>query len=100
MHRNLPIYKLTLRSIFRERVALSMLALLGLVLFLLPAGLESDGTVQGTLRMQIRYSLGVSSFLLAAMTVWVSSASIAGDLSSKRLQMILTKPVHRAEIWW
>ncbi|MGA0332939.1 MAG: hypothetical protein ACO3NW_03180 [Kiritimatiellia bacterium] len=100
MHRILPIYKLTLRSIFRERVALSMLALLGLVLFLLPAGLESDGTVQGTLRMQIRYSLGVSSFLLAAMTVWVSSASIAGDLSSKRLQMILTKPVHRAEIWW
>ncbi len=95
-----PIYKLTLRSIFRERVALSMLALLALVLLLLPAGLETDGTIQGALRMHIRYSLGFSSFLIAAMTLWVSCASIAGDLSSKRLQMLLTKSVHRAEIWW
>jgi len=95
-----PIYKLTLRSIFRERVALSMLVLLALVLLLLPAGLETDGTIQGALRMHIRYSLGFSTFLLAAMTIWVSCASIAGDISSKRLQMVLTKPVHRTEIWW
>lgn len=96
----LPIYKLTLRSILRERVALSMLALLALVLLLLPAGLETDGTIQGALRMHIRYSLGFSSFLLAAMTIWASCAAVAGDLSSKRLQMVLTKPVSRTEIWW
>lgn len=95
-----PIYKLTLRSIFRERVALSMLTLLVLVLILLPTGLETDGTIQGALRMHIRYSLGFSSFLLAAMTLWVSCASIAGDLSSKRLHMLLTKPVSRAALWW
>ncbi|MDF3130848.1 ABC transporter permease subunit [Kiritimatiellaeota bacterium B1221] len=100
MHSIFPIYKLTLRSILRERVALSMLALLALVLLLLPAGLETDGTIQGALRMHIRYSLGFSSFLVAAMTLWVSCASIAGDLSSKRLQMLLTKSVHRAEVWW
>lgn len=100
MHSLLPIYRLTLRSILRERVALSMLTLLALVLILLPAGIESDGTIQGAIRMQIRYGLGISSFLLAAMTLWVSCASIAGDLSSKRLQMVLTKPVSRASIWW
>lgn len=94
------IYRLTLRSIFREKVALSMLALLALVLLLLPAGLETDGTIQGALRMHIRYSLGFSTFLLALMTLWVSCASIAGDLSSKRLQMLLTKPVRRASVWW
>ena len=95
-----PIYKLTLRSILRERVALSMLALLALVLILLPASLETDGTIQGALRMHIRYSLGFSTFLLAAMTLWVSCASIAGDLSSKRLHMLLTKPVTRGALWW
>lgn len=95
-----PIYKLTLRSILRERVALSMLTLLALVLILLPASLETDGTIQGALRMHIRYSLGFSSFLLAAMTLWASCASIAGDLSSKRLHMLLTKPVTRAALWW
>ncbi|WFB36384.1 ABC transporter permease subunit [Kiritimatiellota bacterium B12222] len=77
-----------------------MLALLALVLLLLPAGLESDGTIQGALRMHIRYSLGFSSFLLAAMTLWASCASIASDLSSKRLDMLLTKPVSRAAVWW
>jgi uncharacterized membrane protein YhiD involved in acid resistance len=95
-----PIYNLTLRSILRERVALSMLALLVLALMLLPRGLQTDGTVEGALRMHIRYSLGFSSILLAGMTLWVSCASIAGDLSSKRLQMVLTKPVSRASIWW
>lgn len=96
----LPIYKLTLRSILRERVALSMLALLVLVLLLLPQGLQTDGTVEGALRMHIRYSLGFSSVLLAGMTLWVSCASIAGDLTSKRLQMVLTKPVGRISLWW
>lgn len=96
----LTIYRLTLRSIFRERVALSMLALLALVLILLPAGLETDGTIRGALRMHIRYSLGFSSFLIAAMTLWVSCASVAGDLSSKRLHMLLTKPVTRRAVWW
>ncbi|MEX2606294.1 MAG: hypothetical protein WD708_03030 [Kiritimatiellia bacterium] len=95
-----PIYKLTLRSILRERVALSMLALLVLVLLLLPQGLQTDGTVEGALRMHIRYSLGFSSVLLAGMTLWVSCASIAGDLTSKRLQMVLTKPVGRISLWW
>ncbi|MDA3872478.1 MAG: hypothetical protein PF795_00765 [Kiritimatiellae bacterium] len=95
-----PIYKLTLRSILRERVALSMLALLVLVLLLLPQGLQTDGTVEGALRMHIRYSLGFSSVLLAGMTLWVSCASIAGDLTSKRLQMVLTKPVGRMSLWW
>lgn len=96
----IPIYKLTLRSILRERVALSMLALLALVLLLLPQGLQTDGTVEGALRMHIRYSLGFSSVLLAGMTLWVSCASIAGDLTSKRLQMVLTKPVGRISLWW
>ena len=96
----LAITKLTLRSILRERVALSMLALLAGVWILLPAGLEGDGTVEGELRMLIRYTLGFSTVLLAGMTVWISCASVAGDLSSKRLQMVLTKPVSRGHVWW
>lgn len=94
------IYKLTLRSILRERVALSMLVLLALVQILLPMGLKGDGTPQGEIHMHIRYSLGFSIILLAGMMLWASCASIAGDLSSKRLHMVLTKPVSRAALWW
>jgi len=94
------IYRLTLRSIFRERVALSMLVLLGLVLFLLPRGLQTDGTIEGALRMHIRYSLGFTSVLVAGMCLWISCASIASDLTSKRLHMVLTKPVSRTAVWW
>jgi ABC-type transport system involved in multi-copper enzyme maturation permease subunit len=94
------LFRLSLRSILRERVAGSMLGLLLLVLLLLPAGLETDGTLEGAVRMQIRYSLGFSFVLLAGMTLWASCASVAGDLSSKRLQMVLTKPVSRAAVWW
>lgn len=100
MKSTLTIFRLSLRSILRERVAVSMLGLLLLVLLLLPAGLRSDGTLEGAVRMQIRYSLGFSFVLLAGMTLWVSCAAVAGDLTSKRLQMVLTKPVSRASVWW
>lgn len=96
----LPIALLTLRSILRERVALSMLALLAGVWILLPAGLEGDGTVEGELRMLVRYTLGFTTVMLAGMTVWISCAAIAGDLSSQRLHQVLAKPVSRAQIWW
>lgn len=100
MRTTFTIFRLSLRSILRERVAVSMLGLLLLVLTLLPAGLQSDGTIEGAVRMQIRYSLGFSFILLAGMTLWASCASMAGDLSSKRLHMVLTKPVSRAAVWW
>ncbi|GEM_PF-1175978 len=100
MSRILPITLLTLRSILREKVALCMLALLAGVLFLLPSGLEGDGTLSGDVRMYIRYTLGFSALLMAGMTLWVSCASIATDLTNRRLHMVLTKPVSRWQLWW
>lgn len=94
------IAQLTLRAALRERVAWSMLVLVAGTLVLLPLGLRGDGTLAGELRMHIRYSTGISAGLLAAMTLWVSCAAVAGDLSSKRLQMVLSKPVSRATLWW
>ncbi len=94
------IAQLTLRAALRERVAWSMLVLVAGTLLLLPLGLRGDGTLAGELRMHVRYSTGISVALLAAMTLWVSCAAVAGDLSSKRLHMVLTKPVSRAVLWW
>ena len=93
------IMKLSLRAILREKVALSMGALLLAVLFLLPSGLRTDGTLQGGIRMHLLYSLGTSFVLLSGMTLWVSCATVSGDLANKRLQMVLTKPVHRWTVW-
>ena len=94
------IYKLTLRAAMREKVAWSMLVLVIGTQILLPLGLRGDGTLSGELRMHIRYSIGLSSLLLAGMTLWISCAAVSGDLSTKRLQMVLTKPVSRAAVWW
>lgn len=94
------IYTLTLRAALRERVVWSMLALTGLVLLLLPPVLRGDGTFAGEIRMHIHYTLGFCSVLLAAMTLWMSCGTLATDLGSKRLQMVLTKPVSRAVLWW
>lgn len=93
------IYALTLRAALRERVVWSMLALTGLVLLLLPPVLRGDGTFAGGLRMHIHYTLGFCSVLLATMTLWMSCGTLASDLGSKRLQMVLTKPVSRAVLW-
>jgi len=94
------IFVLTLRAALRERVVWSMLALVVGTLLLLPLGLRGDGTLAGELRMHIRYSTGISTALLAAMTLWVSCGAIAGELSSKRIHMLLSKPVSRATLWW
>lgn len=100
MKRLSAIVMLTLRAALRERVVWSMLALVVGTLLLLPLGLRGDGTLAGELRMHIRYSMGISAALLAGMTLWVSCGAIAGDLSSKRLQLLLSKPLSRATLWW
>jgi hypothetical protein len=96
----LAIFRLTLRGALRERVVWSMLALLAGVLFLLPMGLRGDGTLDGDIRMHVRYGLGMSAGLLAAMTVWMSCAAVAGDLATRRLHMVLAKPVGRGTVWF
>lgn len=94
------IVQVTLRAALRERVVWSMLALVVGSLLLLPLGLRGDGTLESELRMHLRYSMGVSTALLAGMTLWIACSALAGDLSSKRLQLVLTKPVSRFTLWW
>ncbi len=98
-HRIAAIVHLTLRDAVRSRVVISLLVMLLLVLIGLPLLIQSDGTPVGRLRVMLEYALAAAVSLLSAATLWAGCASVAAELQDRRLFVVLSKPVHRAEIW-
>ncbi len=88
-----------LRAMLREKVALCMLLLLAGLLMLLPSSLRDDGSLDGALRLQTQYSMGLATVLVAFMTLWCSASAISADVANKRLQHILSLPLRRSILW-
>lgn len=93
------VIRLTLRDAVRSRVVISLLAALLLLLIGLPLLVQGDGTPAGRLRILLEYALAAVVTLLSATTLWAGCASMAVELQDRRLFIVLSKPVHRGEIW-
>jgi ABC-type Na+ efflux pump permease subunit len=93
------VVRLTLRDAVRSRVVISLLSALLLLLIGLPALVQGDGTPVGRLRILLEYALAAVVGLLSAATLWAGCATMASELQDRRLFVVLSKPVHRGEIW-
>ncbi len=93
------IVKLTTRSAIRSHVFQLLLTILVLCAFLVPATISGDGTAYGFIQISLKYSLGVTAFILSLTTVWLSCFSLSRDVESYQLHMITCKPVSRIKIW-
>lgn len=99
LRRITAIASLAWREAMRSRMFVSLLLLLLLVIFGLPAAIRGDGTLAGWVRVLLEYTLGFTAAILGIATLWVSCAGISREVEEKQIRLVLSKPVYRIEIW-
>lgn len=90
---------ITLRSAVRSKVVLVLLLVLFAVVIGLPLTVRGDGTLQGHVQILLRYTLGLSMFVLSMSTLWAGCAAISSEIKDRQIQMIRTKPVYAVQVW-
>ncbi|MDE3065989.1 MAG: hypothetical protein KGJ60_00415 [Verrucomicrobiota bacterium] len=99
MQRTLAIAGLTWKAALRFRLFLVVAVLLLASVVALPLLLKDDGTARGFTQILITYTLSVISALLGLSTLWLSCGTLARDVEECQIQVVVTKPVARWQIW-
>lgn len=100
MRRILAIAGLAVRAAVRSRLVLCLLLLLLATVVGLPLTVQGDGTPEGHVRIVIGYTMGFASLVLSLTALWSGALTIAREIDDKQIQLLCSKPVHRAEIWF
>ncbi len=95
----LAIAGLALRAAVRSRLVLCLVAVLGAGLVAIPLTIRGDGTLDGTVRVTLVYSLGFTGAVLALATLWAACRLIAEEIEHRQIRQLVVKPVHRFQIW-
>ena len=77
--------------------------LLGVLLFTviaLPYTISGDGTPAGFIKISLKYSLSIISFIILLSSVWLSAFTMGRDVETYQLHMVTAKPVSRVMIWF
>jgi hypothetical protein len=90
----------TMRAALRSHVVHVVLVLLGLAVVLLPLTIADDGTAQGHMQVSLNYSLSVVGILLSLVALWLGCTTMADEVETYQIHMVVSKPVSRARIWW
>ena len=93
------IAALTWKAAFRLRFIWVMLILLLLAVGGLPAMLRDDGSAKGMAQIILTYTLSMTTGILGFSTLWLAVGSMAQDIGQCQMQMVVTKPIARWQIW-
>lgn len=99
MQRILAIAGLTWKAAVRFKLFLVILVLLLLAVVGLPLIIKDDGTAQGFTQIILTYTLTTITALLGLSTLWLSCGTLARDIEECQVQVLVTKPVARWQIW-
>ena len=99
MRRIFAVANIAVRNAIRSKVVLSLLLLLLLILIGLPLTVKGDGTIEGYAQILLRYTLGVAGFILSLSTLWAGCAAVSNDIEDRFIQMTVSKPISRLEVW-
>jgi hypothetical protein len=95
----LAIAGLTWKAAFRFRLFLVLaLLLLGAVVGL-PLIVQDDGTARGFTQIILTYTLSSITALLGLSTLWLACGTLARDIEECQIQVVVTKPVARWQVW-
>ena len=90
---------LTWKASVRYRFFWVMLVLLTLAVGVLPLIVKDDGSAAGMTQILITYTLSMITAIMGAATLWISAGSLANEIENHQLQMVVTKPIPRWQIW-
>lgn len=99
MQRIFAILKLTWKAAFRFRLFWVLVLLLLGAVVALPLVIKDDGTARGFTQILLTYTLGTITALLGFATLWLSCGILARDIEDAQIQMVVTKPISRWQIW-
>ncbi len=99
MQRIFTILKLTWKAAFRFRLFWVLVLLLLGTVVALPLVIIDDGTARGFTQILLTYTLGTITALLGFATLWLSCGTLARDIEEAQIQMVVTKPIARWQIW-
>ena len=90
---------LTWKTAVRLRFIWVMVILLLLAVGGLPAMLRDDGSAKGMAQIILTYTLSMTTGILGLSTLWLAVGSMAQDIGQCQMQMVVTKPIARWQIW-
>ncbi|MEI6564173.1 MAG: hypothetical protein WCO42_07710 [bacterium] len=93
------IAQLTVREAVRSRLLLSLGTFLVAGLIGLPLLIAGDNTLAGQIQIILNYTLTYATAILTATTLWTSCGGVSTEIQDRRLYLVLTKPLHRYELW-
>ncbi len=99
MQRILAIAWLTWKAALRFKLFLVIAVLLILAVVGLPLVIKDDGTAQGFTQIILTYTLSAITALLGLSTLWLSCGTLARDIEECQIQVVVTKPIARWQIW-
>src|SRR5437763_11000597 len=99
MQRLFAIAWLTWKAALRFRLFLVIAVLLLLAVIGLPILVKDDGTARGFTQILLTYTLSAITALLGISTLWLSCGTLARDIEECQMQVVVTKPISRWQIW-
>ncbi|HTV76436.1 MAG TPA: hypothetical protein VMD57_05495, partial [Candidatus Baltobacteraceae bacterium] len=99
MRRCFAIASQTVTAAFRFRAVVAVVFLLLICVGGLPFVIKHNGTARMFAQVMLTYNLCVITGLLAFTTLWLACGTLASEISSGQLQMVVVKPVAHWQIW-
>src|SRR5580692_12160253 len=99
MQRILAIAWLTWKAALRFKLFLVIAVLLLVAVVGLPLVIQDDGTARGFTQIILTYTLSAITALLGISTLWLSCGTLARDIEECQIQVVLTKPIARWQVW-
>jgi hypothetical protein len=97
--RTLAIAWLTLQEAVRSKLLLSLAILLVAGLVGLPLLIAGDNTLAGQIQVILTYTLAFATGMLSITTLWTACGGLSMEIQDRRLYLVITKPLHRHELW-
>ncbi|MFB3892704.1 MAG: ABC transporter permease [Phycisphaerae bacterium] len=85
----------TFSQCLRMKIAAAFIFLLAVALAVTSTQMKGDGTLAGQVRTFLKYSTGITSFLLSVVTVFLAAGLISHDVRDKTVFSVAVKPLPR-----
>lgn len=95
----LAIARLTVKEAVRMKLIPAVAAALLILVGALPYMIETNGTAEMLTQVVLTYSISIVTLMLGLATIWLSCGTMARDIGDAQMQVVVTKPVARWQIW-
>src|SRR5690606_25546832 len=84
-----------IREALHTKVSIVLLILMALILAGLPFIVGQSDRLQYRIQQFLSYSLLLSTFLLALLTIFMACQTLSSEIRDKQIFTVMTKPIHR-----